>query len=190
MYVRSLRLRSEKQPGPTGRSVRNVRCLEQVRTMRHGFMATATLAVLQDLHLGKTCSSKTMDLLAALRLPSHPRRDEVWVRLADLFSSTVTVQTFSGRRNYHRLIRDDTEPRNRRPRGSGVRRSSPPKAIGPRLKSSFGKSTKLATGAQALCATYRQACALERLGHVRLSRKALPLVCVGKWTSTIFCLPR
>ncbi len=75
-----------------------------------GFMATATLAVLQDLHLRKTCSSKTMDLLAALRLPSHPRRDEVWVRLADLFYFDCDRPTLAAE-NYHRLIRDDTEPR-------------------------------------------------------------------------------
>ena len=78
-----------------------------------GSMMTATLSVVQDLHrlalLGKACSPKHMDLLAALRLPSHPRRDEVWVRLADLYYFDCDCTALAAE-IYQRLIRDDADP--------------------------------------------------------------------------------
>ena len=137
-----------------------------------GSMATATLAVLQDLHLKKICSSKVMDLLAALRLPSHPRRDEIWVTLADLYYFDCDRPTLAAE-NYQRLIRDDTDPRIAGHAALVLGEILFTKGDWSEAEEQFGKSTKLATGAQALCATYRQACALERLGHLRLAEKRL-----------------
>jgi len=137
-----------------------------------GSMATATLAVLQDLHLGKTCSSKVVDLLAALRLPSHPRRDAVWVALADFYYFDCDRPTLAAE-NYQRLIRDDADPQIAGHASLALGEILFAKGDWSEAEEQFRKSTKLATGVNALCATYRQACALERLGHLRLAEKRL-----------------
>jgi Tetratricopeptide repeat len=135
-------------------------------------MTSATLAVLQDLHLRRTCSSKVVDLLATLRLPSHPRRDAVWVALADFYYFDCDRPTLAAA-NYQRLIRDDADPQIAGHAALALGEILFAKGDWSGAEEQFRRSTKLATGAQALCATYRQACALERLGHLRLAEKRL-----------------
>jgi hypothetical protein len=111
-----------------------------------------------------------MDLLGALRLPSHPRRDEVWVKLADLYYFDCGRPTLAAE-TYQRVIRADTDPRIAAHAALALGEILFAEGDWSRAEEQFGKSAKLAVGAQALCATYRHAWALSRVGDARRAEK-------------------
>ena len=136
----------------------------------------ATLSALEDVHkkhvMRMACPAKTVDVLRTLTLPRHPRRDEVWARIADLYYFDCAMPTLAAE-IYRRLIRDDADT---------TIKAHAALALGEILflsgelvdaEKDFEMAAKFTSGEQALCCAYRQAWVLAKLGHTDLARKRL-----------------
>jgi tetratricopeptide (TPR) repeat protein len=138
----------------------------------------AALALARHLHYlanGKSYEQsefqEAIDFVTALRLPSDPHRSEVWVGLADLYHFDLNRPTLATE-YYQRVLRESVDSRlaAHATLALGEIHFAEGDSLG--AEKEFRKAAKLGTGAQALCATYKQAWALARLGRARLAQKA------------------